>query len=248
MSKIKKTLNLIVIFTALSFSSLGQTIFQTESKVLSILVNNQVVFKEWTLSPENNPQIFEAECSKKVNKITFKAENDSISFKINVGQKLDFIIKNSKNEQANTRILGVKPNVNFTKEYIKLNDGKTFIQIPEVSELVNILMVLHKDAEKDKNMFDTKIEYYQEVKKHFQPFMNHPALDTIHKYITDLKYQEDQKISLFSNQSYYYYFALKMNACAYEFDKNNNIKNNKIVNQYAKGWLTFDPYEGCKNI
>ena len=102
-------------------------------------------------------------------------------------------------------------------------------------------MVLHKDAEKEGNMFDTKIEYYKEVKNYFKPFLNHPALDTINKYITDLQYKEDLKLSLFSNQSYYYYYALKMNACAYEFDKNGNIKNNGFVKEFARGWNPFDP-------
>ena len=61
-----------------SFSSFGQTIFKTESKVVSILINNQVVVEEWTVSPEINPDIFEAECTKKRNKVTFKADKDSI--------------------------------------------------------------------------------------------------------------------------------------------------------------------------
>jgi hypothetical protein len=229
-----------------SFSSFGQTIFKTESKVVSILINNQVVVEKWTVSPETNPDIFKAECTKKVNKVTFKTDKDSISFNVSIGQKINFIIQNSKNEKAYTQIQGIKPNVNFTKEYIKVNDGKTIVQIPEVSELVNILMVLHKDAEKEGNMFDTNTDYYKEVKEYFKPYLSHPALDTINKYITDLKYSEDEKISLFSNQSYYYYYALKMNACAYEFDKNGKIKNNQIVKEFAKDWYPFDPMKDIK--
>jgi hypothetical protein len=229
-----------------SFSSFGQTIFKTESKVVSILINNQVVVEKWNVSPEIKPDIFEAECSRKINIVTFKADKDSIFFNLSVGKTIDFIIQNSKNEQAYTQIKGIIPNVNFTKEYIKANDSKTIVQIPEVSELVNILMVLHKDAEKDSNMFDTKIDYYKEVKEYFKPYLSHPALDTINKYITDLKYSEDAKISLFSNQSYYYYYALKMNACAYEFDKNGKIKNNQIVKEFAKGWYSFDPMKDVK--
>lgn len=240
-----KKINLILALF-ISFSSFGQTVFNTESKILKITVNNKIVSEKWTLSPETNPDIFEAECTKKVNKVTFKADKDSISFKVKLGQKIDFIIQNSKNEKAHTQIQGIEPNVNFTKEYIKANNGKTFIQIPEVSELVNILMVLHKDAEKEDNMFDTKIEYYQEVKNYFKPYLKHPALDTIHKYIKDIKYNENSKESLFSIQSYYYYYALKMNACAYEFDKNGRIRNKQIVKEFAKGWNSFDPMKDVK--
>ncbi|MFM6252430.1 MAG: hypothetical protein ACKPEQ_25335, partial [Dolichospermum sp.] len=168
----------------------GQTIFKTDSKVVTITVNNIVASENWRILPEINPDIFEAECTKKVSKVTFKTDKDSISFNISIGQKIDFVIQNSKNEKAHTRIIGVKPNVNFSKDYIKANDRKVFVEIPEVSELVNILMVLHKDAEKEDTMFDTKMDYYKEVKEYFKPFLNHPALDTIHKYITDLKYRE----------------------------------------------------------
>lgn len=133
------------------------------------------------------------------------------------------------------------PNVNFTKKYISKNKGKTSVNIPEVSELVNIIMVLHKDAEKDNNMFDTKTEYYKDVKTYFAPYRNHPIIDTIQKYITDVKYYDQYGISMFSRESYGYYYALKMNACTYEFSKDGKIKNNGTVKEVAKGWYMFDP-------
>ena len=128
------------------------------------------------------------------------------------------------------------PNVTFSKKYISQHKGKTMVEIPEVSELVNIIMALHKDAEKEDNMFDTKSAYYQKVKNHFAPYKNHPILDTIQKYITGLKHLEDQNMYMFSRESYGYYFAMKMNACAYSFDKKGTIKNNGIVREIAKGW------------
>jgi hypothetical protein len=232
---------LLFLFLLTGFSGFSQTIYQTESKVVSISINNQVVVEDWTVSPEINPDIFEAECTSKKNKVTFKTEQDSITFQIGTGETVDFIIQNSKNEQAHTRIKGIEPNANFTKEYIEQYKGKTFVEIPEVSELVNIIMVLNKDAEKEGNMFDTKQEYYKEVKEYFKPFINHPAIDTINKYMTDLQYKDDLKFSVFSNQSYTYYYALKMNACAYHFDKDGHIKNKGIVKEFAKNWHAFDP-------
>ena len=50
------------------------------------------------------------------------------------------------------------------------------------------MMALHPDAEKEGNMFDTSTEYYKKVKEHFAAYINHPALDTIKKYITDINY------------------------------------------------------------
>lgn len=132
-------------------------------------------------------------------------------------------------------------NVVFSEKYIQEHKGKTKVEIPEVSELVNIIMALHKDAEKEDNMFDTKTVYYQQVKSHFIPYKEHPIIDTIQKYITDLKHFEEHNMYMFSRESYGYYFALKMNACAYRFDEKGNIRNNGVIREIAKGWYMFDP-------
>ncbi|MCO7355892.1 DUF4932 domain-containing protein [Riemerella anatipestifer] len=141
---------------------------------------------------------------------------------------------------------GIEKNVNFTKNYISKHKGKTTINIPEVSELVNIIMALHKDAEKDNNMFDTKTDYYKEVKNYFAPYRTHPILDTIQKYISDIKYYDQYGANMFSRESYGYYYALKMNACTYEFSNDGKIKNNGTVKEVAKGWYMFDPMKDIK--
>ncbi|GIZ14222.1 hypothetical protein [Capnocytophaga catalasegens] len=55
-------------------------------------------------------------------------------------------------------MVGIAPNENFTPEYIQHYKGKMLIDIPEVSELVNVILALYKDAEKDNNMFDTQTD------------------------------------------------------------------------------------------
>jgi len=132
-------------------------------------------------------------------------------------------------------------NVTFSDKYISEHRGKTIVEIPEVSELVHIIMALHKDAEKEDVVSDTKTAYYQKVKSYFSPFKNHPIIDTIQKYITGLKHVEENNMYMFSRESYGYYLALKMNASAYGFDKKGNIKNKGVVKEIAKGWYIFDP-------
>jgi hypothetical protein len=231
---------LTIILSISTFYSFGQTIFKSENDAIKILVNNES--NNWNLSPETNPDIFYVECTKKINKVEIKDNKKVQVFNVSLGQKIDFIILNSKNEKCYTRLEGIKPNVNFSSDYIKQNRGKTIVAIPEVSELVNILMVLHKDAEKENNMFNTNTKYYKEVRNYFKPYLNHKALDTINKYITDLTKRENGEY-MFSNNSYGYYYALKMNACAYVFDKNNSIKNSGIVNKFANGYYPIDPFK-----
>lgn len=45
-----------------------------------------------------------------------------------------------------------EPYAFFSKEYIQKYNNKSVIEIPEVSELVNIIMALHKDAENEDNL------------------------------------------------------------------------------------------------
>src|SRR5690606_39390835 len=54
-----------------------------------------------------------------------------------------------------------EPYAYFSKEYIEKYNNKSVVEIPEVSELVNIIMALHKDAENEDNMFDVSTEYYR---------------------------------------------------------------------------------------
>ena len=127
-------------------------------------------------------------------------------------------------------------NLNFTKKYIKQNKGKFIAEIPEIHELGNIAIALTKVGQIDSNMVDMETKYYKEVMQHFKPFANHPLIDTLNKYIhTPLE-----------KNSYYYYFTIKMDACAYEFKKD------KIVNQgFIKklSWPFYNnPFEEHKEL
>lgn len=225
----------------LSQTTYCQKVFNTDSEKLTIKVNNKILTSNWQINSALNPDVLEVECDKKENLVTFTDEKDSISFKVRKNQKIDFIVLKNKIDTAHTQIAGIEPNVTFSKKYIKEHNGKTFVEIPEVSELVNIIMALHKDAEKEDNMFDTRTDYYKKVKEYFKPYINHPIIDTIQKYITDVTYNEEHDIRLFSRKSYNYYYALKMSACGYDFDKKGNIKNKGVFKEIAKGWNNFDP-------
>ncbi|MFV0218831.1 DUF4932 domain-containing protein [Empedobacter falsenii] len=237
---------IVALFTLLAMPSFAQKVLHTNEKMLEIKVNGKISSKSWAINSKIKPDVFMAEVSNEKSEVIYSDGKNNLSFDLKKGETIDFLIIQNKKDTAYQRIIGIAPNVNFTKDYINKYKGKTEVAIPEVSELVNILMALHPDAEKEINMFDTKTEYYKQVKEYFKPYLNHPAIDTIKKYITDLQYIEDYKGNMFSNTSYRYYYALKMNACAYNFDKNGEIKNNGNIGQMAKGWYTFDPMKDAK--
>ncbi|MEX0274465.1 MAG: DUF4932 domain-containing protein [Flavobacteriaceae bacterium] len=215
--------------------------FHTQEEHLTIRVNGKVFTKNWRIAPELKPDVFEADCKLPENTVTFSDGKDSLWYHVRLGDTIDFQVILNQKDTAVTRIIGVRPNVNFTLEYIQRNKGKVHVAIPEVSELANILVALHKDAEKDQNMTDSRTEYYKRVRTHFQPYAHHPIMDTVQKYIGGLRYIESLEDSIFSEESYKYYYALKMNACSYQFDQNGQIVNDGIIQQMAKGWNDFDP-------
>lgn len=219
----------------------SQEVLHTTNRILALKINNQPV-ERWDIAPEINPDILEVECTQKKNLVYVSGGKNILKFVIKKGQKADFKVQTDAGETAHIRLVGVAPNVRFTKKYIKENRGKVAVQIPEVSELVNILMILHQYAERDRNMFDIDSDYYKRVKEYFAPYRNHPAIDTIQKYITRPRLNRDQQVYLFPMESYNYYYALKMNSVDYEFDKNGRIKKKGLIDQVGKSWgATFDP-------
>ncbi len=219
----------------------AKTEFHTKENKLTLKVNNRLINPEWTLDPSLKPHLFEAECTQTTNIVTFLNATDSISFHLQEGDSIDFSFI-YKQDTTHTRIIGIAPNYNFTAAYIKKHKGTTIIDIPEVSELANILMALHRDAEQDNNMIDSSTDYFQSVKAHFTPFLDHPIMDTIQHYIGGLR-EVDEGVSIFSNESYMYYFAMKMNACTYEFTEDGKIVNQGFIKELAKGWSTLDPFK-----
>ena len=127
-------------------------------------------------------------------------------------------------------------NLNFTEKYLKQNKGKFIVEIPEVHELGNIAIALTKVGQIDSNMVDMETDYYKKVMTHFKPFENHPLIDTLNKYIhTPLE-----------KNSYYYYFTIKMDACAFVFD-GNKIKNEGYIKKLS--WPFYNnPFDEHKEL
>nr|WP_317632833.1 DUF4932 domain-containing protein [uncultured Flavobacterium sp.] len=118
-------------------------------------------------------------------------------------------------------------NLNFTTKYIKANKNKFIVETPEVHELGNIAIALTKVGQIDSNMINMNTDYYKKVMTYFKPFENHPLIDTLNKYIhTPLE-----------KNSYYYYFTIKMDACAFVFN------GDKIENEGYIKKLSWPFYE-----
>lgn len=232
---------LVFAFLILSVSGWGQDVFKSDSEWIFYTIKDGKPEKVFLKTfPIDSPGIIEVECHKAETAITISGGKSTTEFTLSVGEEKTFGIEIPEMGITYITFAGVEPTATFSDEYIAAHRGKNIVEIPEVSELINILLVLHKDAEKDSNMFDTKSDYYQRVKKHFAPYRNHRAVKIIEAHMSSPLFYEQMNVNMFPTDAYKYYYNLKQNACAYEFDKKGRIKNKGQIREISTAWHT-DP-------
>lgn len=172
----------------------------------------------WTISLEVKPDKLQVECGKSGTILKFISDRDSITFLVKEGDVICFNILLNNKDTAQTEVSGIPQNVKFSNAYIAAHRHKIEVEIPEVHELVNIALALTDVGLKDSNMVAMNTAYYQEVVKKFGQFKKHPLIVAMNAQLNN----PDQ------NESYWWYYSWKMNACAFEF-RNGKIVNNGII-------------------
>ena len=102
----------------------------------------------------------------------------------------------------------VKP-ATFGDKYKTENNGKTTIEIPEVYELMNIIIAFTEYGKT--GVINKETEYYKKVIDHFAPYNSDAAVSTVD--------------SLLKIAPAFYYYYLKMDSYAFVFS------GNKIINE-----------------
>lgn len=223
----------------LPLMSYAQQTFQSSSKQIVILFDGSEIPLD--LAQEKNPLDLELECQAGENRGELSDGKSTIKFTLKKGEKKYLDVHVGQQEMWRINLTGIEPNAHFSDQYIQAHRGKISVQIHEVGELANIMLALHPDAEKDHNMFDTKTDYYKKVKAHFAPYLDHPALKIIREHMPAPAFNAQQQTFIFPISAYKYYYALKMNSCAYTFDKKGRIRHDGTVRQIGKVWNDFDP-------
>ena len=153
-------------------------VIKSNVSVISIKDGEELKKDSWTLAPDAKPDIYEAGLiNGKPHQVTFITDVDSISFMVEEGKKYDFIIQRG-DDLCYTQIVGVRftPAAVFDKKYQAAHRGKTFIEIPEVYELVNIAIAMTPTGLQDPYLVYKNSEYYAGVRKWFDKFKDHPLL------------------------------------------------------------------------
>ena len=216
-----RAIKFIVAFGLLTIAANAQDklpVIKSTVSVISIQDGEVLKKNYWTLAPDAKPDVYEADLiDGKPHNVTFITDTDAISFMVEIGRKYDFIIQRG-DELCYTQIVGTRfvPAAVFDKAYRARHKGKTFVEIPEVYELVNIAIAMTPTGIDDKNMVFKHSEYYTRMRQWFDKFKDHPLL-------AELDAALKKNINVYS--------TMKMNGYAFEFDERGKIVQSKIYDR-----------------
>jgi len=190
------------------------------SNVGSVSIQDGEVLRRnaWGLSPEADPDVYEAELVQgQPKKVTFITDVDSISFLVEEGKQYDFIIRFGDRD-CHTRIVGIRstPAAQFDEAYRSTHQGKTFVEVPEVYELVNVAIAMTPTGIADPDLVYQDSEYYKQMRAWFDKYRDQPLLAAL-----------DAELAANPMQ----YFTLKMNGYAFEFDEHDKLVPSKVYDR-----------------
>lgn len=111
--------------------------------------------------------------------ISIVSESDSITFIVEPQDSMifDVVRKQGKDTlHCFFSIIEKQKHANFSEEYKEAHQGKTFVEIPEVYELVNIIYALTPTAKSDPDIVRKSTAYYDEVLTYFTKYSQDPAI------------------------------------------------------------------------
>lgn len=231
MNKISKIKFIVIVFfiSIVTTAQNNLKILKSNKNVIDYGIDGDIKKNGWRLDPSSKPDIYSF-FSKKTERVAFVSDVDSISFSVKPNDEVNFIVLLNNKDTCYTQIKSInRSGLNeFTKEYKKINNGKYKFLVPEVHELVYIMIALTNKGLTDENLISKETPYYKDVIKHFSSFKDEPVIKEMNKIITD---------------DWIGYYNLKMNACGYYYDKNNKIIKDNTYYQMGFGTDNFKVLE-----
>lgn len=211
---------ILIVLSSCQFTQHKESVpvFKSNNGKFTCILNMDTTHVDWANVPRQDVYSSHIECPNAINPITIISDIDTFSANISPDSIIRIQLNLRNQAPVILEFIGIYKNATFSDQYILENKNKTTIEIPEVHELANILVAISNIGQKDGNMVNLVSKYHQEVLDHFLPFVNHPIMDTINQNIIDQ-----------GPNSYWYYYALKMNACGYIFNENGQIVNKGII-------------------
>lgn len=208
----------LILFFASAIDTIAQSIvFKAESNEVKITRSDRKSVTNWTLSPEAKPDINNLSIVKgRSILVKYISKTDSVSFEVNSSSNIDFIITNVNGDSCYQKIKGHEyvPEATYPKSYMKSKRGKVEVSVPEVYELVSVIIALTQTGELENGLVNKDDAYYNRVKEYFKAFIDDTVIAEVDKFIKE-------------NGEYY----LRTNAYAFQFSKSGKIKKSKVYNR-----------------
>ncbi|WP_460950928.1 DUF4932 domain-containing protein [Spirosoma daeguense] len=196
---------------------------KTNSKSLSIRIDTAYYPNRWGIDPGTRPDKFEVTVKDRPIRVAFITENDSIVRDIKRGDVVNFIVLTAAGDSAYTQIYGwpyIAPAV-FNKAYQDKTKGKTFVEIPEMYELVNTAFALTKATQKkESGLIEKGTPYYKELMTYFAAYQQEPIVSIMDSILT-----KDESA----------YHPLKMEAYSFEINRAGKILHSQVYNRTSWG-------------
>lgn len=196
----------------------GLPTLRSNRPVVTIRQGSAIATDSWRLAPELSPDVYEALLEDgKPATVTFLTDVDSIRFQVEVGSRHDFVILHGS-DRCLTRVAGVRavPMAVFDEEYRERHRGTIAVEIPEVYELVNVVLAMTATGIADSNLVYQRSPYYRDVRAWFDPYRAHSAVASL-----------DSMLRRNRNS----YFSLKMNGYSFEFDGNGRLTQSRVYDR-----------------
>jgi hypothetical protein len=198
---------------------------KAQADTIDIRDGDQVRAAAWRLSAAANPDIYTVQLDQgERRRICFVSGPESLCREVGVGEGFDFIVEHQGVDYP-TRIEGafVRPMAVFDAAYQSANRGRIRISVPEIYELVNVAIALTETARADRWLVVRDTPYYQALEAYFAPVRDHPFVRAL-----DAELRRDPA----------YYFHLKMNGYAFDYDAGGRIVRNGV---YDRTGFAGDP-------
>ena len=164
-----------------------------------------------------------------VDTISIVSEQDSVAFVVAPTDSMTFDVVRQQGQDTLHCFFTItekQEHVRFSEAYIRAHRGKTFVEIPPVYELINVVYALTPTGRENEYTVRKSTPYYQKVLTYFDAYQQEPIVSTV-----DSLLKADQ------------YHLLKMDAYAFTMDQEGTIQESEVYNVVSWEEVnTLQPY------
>jgi len=158
-------------------------VVQADSVRANIREGKELVTGNWNIAPHIRPDVYDAYIEGKSKRFAFITNRDSVVFEVEPGKSYPFVVLLNSKDSAFTEFKGIKlvPRAHFSKAYQDAHRGKTYVEVPKVYELINVVFALTERGRTIDGLVNRDTDYYREVISWFEPYAGHDVVKKVNK-------------------------------------------------------------------